>query len=151
MDAFQWAEKRPGFAFLLTLFGVLMPGVGFADHGPHFDGTTLCRWSRTWHGPNSIWRPLTPYYVPRPADPCLHGGHGRSCYENGYLADGCGIEIEGQGRYFDETAGEGESGNLMGYAEPPAMLAGLERLGQIPNDLGISGAAARVPGTRLGR
>lgn len=152
MDAFQWAVKRLGFVFFLTLFSVLMPsGDSFADRGRHFDGTTRCRWSRTWHGPNSIWQPLTPYYVPRPADPCLYGGYGRSCYEDGYLTNGCGLAADGEGRYFNENAVEYESGSVVGYADPPTIAVGLERLGQIPNDLAISGAAAGAPGARPGR
>jgi hypothetical protein len=138
------AAWRPGFLFFLALLAALTPsGFCFAGHGDHFDGTTRCRWSRTWNGPNSIWRPLTPYFVPRPADPCLYGGYGRSCYEDASFQCGCGFAVEGEGRYFSEGAAQCDGEELTGYGELPALSAGMERLGQIPNDMGISG---RMPG-----
>jgi hypothetical protein len=143
MDAFKLAVKRPGFVLVLALFAAAPMGVCCAEH---FDGSTRCRWARTWNGPNSIWRPLTPYYVPRPADPCLHGGygHGRGAYEGG-----CGFAVEGE--YYTHDAEAPESGDLTGYADSPAIPVGLERLGQIPNDLGISGGASGAPAARPGR
>jgi hypothetical protein len=135
MDAFKLALRRPGFALVLAWFAVVPSMVCRGG-----DGTTLCRWSRTWNGPNSIWRPLTPYYVPRPADPCLNGGYGRSSYDHISYGDGCGFAVEGG--YYDENPGQYARGELSGYEESPVIPVGLERLGEIPNDLGISGGAA---------
>jgi hypothetical protein len=152
MDAFKLAVKRPGFTLALALFAAAASAV--ACRAEHFDGSTLCRWSRTWHGPNSIWRPLSPYYVPRPADPCLHGvyGHGWHAgnrYADGCYADGCGYAVEGG--YFNENVAEYDGENLTGYGDLPAIPVGLERLGQIPNDLGISGGAPTGAPARPGR
>jgi hypothetical protein len=140
MDALKLAVKRPGFTLVVAFLAALTPaGFGNAGHGQHFDGSTLCRWSQTWHGPNSIWRPLRPYYVPRPADPCLYGGYGHGCR--------FAVDVE----CYTEDSAECENGNLAGYGESPAMPAGLERLGQIPNDLGISAGAAPGAPARPGR
>jgi hypothetical protein len=104
--------------------------------GHHLDGATLCRWKRTWHGPNSNWRPLTPYYVPRPPDPCLHGGHAGS---DRY---GCGSAGYGSAADFGyepyATAGTA-------FAVSPGLQPGMERLGQIPNDVGIAGSGPMTP------
>jgi hypothetical protein len=144
MDAQKCAEIRP--ALLLTL--ALLAATGLVNdcpaggheqcaqphHGPFFDGTTKCRWQRTWHGPNAIWTPLNPYFIPRPADPCKYVGYGRDCYANG-----CGVSVE-EG-YFSEDAARYEDADVTDYGDSPALPLGLERLGQIPNDIGIAGGA----------
>ena len=79
--------------------------------------------------------------MPRPGDPCLNGGYGRSAYEDVSFTDGCGAAVEGGYYCEDEMAVGSESANLAGYGELPALSVGLERLGQIPNDMGISAVA----------
>jgi hypothetical protein len=145
MDALKSAARRLGLLLALAMLAAAPLGVCRAG-----DGTTLCRWSRTWHGPNSIWRPLTPYFIPRPADPCLYGGYGRSCYEDSSFAYGCGFAVEGEGRYISEDFIGYEDDSLTGYGEAPVVPVGLERLGQIPNDMGIADGAA-APAVRPGR
>jgi hypothetical protein len=138
MDALKLAVRWPGFPFFVALLAT-MSSVGFCHggHGEHFDGTTMCRWSRTWHGPNSIWRPLRPYYIPRPPDPCQYGGHG------------CRFAVEVD--YFAENTAESENTGIVGFGASPEIPVGLERLGQIPNDVGISTGATTGPPARAGR
>lgn len=148
MDTLKIAVQRPAFLLILALFptaaptGICRAGDGVPrsgyGHGRFFDGSTLCRWHRTWHGPNANWTPLSPYYIPRPTDTCKYGGHRADCY-----SDGCAAAAGGS--YFSENAAEYEGGNLFGYAESAEIPVGLERLGQIPNDLGISGGTAAPP------
>jgi hypothetical protein len=141
MDALKIAVLRRVFSFALVLLATTLTSFCRADdcvpcsqcgHGHFFDGSTLCRWYRTAHGPNSNWRPLREFYVPRPADPCKYGGYGRCCYN-----DGC----EGDGTYLAGNGAEYEGENLMGYDESSEIPVGLERLGKIPNDPGIAGGA----------
>ena len=142
MDALKTAYLRPGFLLGIVWLAAATPtgdcrgdnraSCPHGGHGDYFDGTTLCRWHRTAHGPNSVWRPLRRYYVPRPADPCMYGGYGRCCPPDD---NEVGIDLT-------ESAHEYEGGDLSGYGGLPELTAGLERLGQVPNDLGISAAAA---------
>jgi hypothetical protein len=153
MDAYKSAVIRPVFLSVLALIATTAPTnvcragghepCSEHGHGRHFDGSTLCRWHRTWNGPNAIWTPLTPYYIPRPADPCKYGGYGHGCYGNG-----CGFAVEDG--YFSEDTAQYEDGDLTGYAESQVLPVGLERLGQIPNDLGISAGSPAAP-ARPGR
>jgi hypothetical protein len=148
MDALKLAVRRLSLLLALAMLAAAPLSICHAAG----DGTTLCRWSRIWHGPNSIWRPLTPYFMPRPADPCLYGGYGRSCYEDASFAYGCGFAAEGQGRYIGEDVVRYEGESLAGYGEAAGVSVGLERLGQIPNEMGIAGGGAGVaPAARPGR
>jgi hypothetical protein len=150
MDAIRWALRGPGIALVIAFLagpthrGNADCGLGACAAHCCFDETTLCRWHRTFHQPNYLWRPLTPYFMPRPADPCMYGGVGRSCYEDpSFAAAGCGILVEGECYVgYGDAAGQG---GLTGYGEAPAVPMGLERLGQIPNDLGMAGGAAGAP------
>ena len=110
-------------------------------HGKVFDGSTRCRWQRTWHGPNDIWRPLTAYYIPRPADPCKYGSHGQGWAGS----NGCGVTANGEYILEDEASTEYGPTVQYGYTEAPGLQAGMERLGQIPNDLGIAGGVPAAP------
>jgi hypothetical protein len=143
MDALKLAAGWLRFVFgLASMVAAPTLACGAGDcascshhgHAHFFDGTTMCRWYRTAHGPNSIWRPLSAYYVPRPADPCKYGG-GR-CYGPG------GYEIAMNFEDFSEDSAEYDRAELPAYAESPEIPVGLERLGRIPNDLGISAGAA---------
>jgi hypothetical protein len=104
-------------------------GCCFCRLHDHFDGTTLCRWHRTWHGPNSIWQPLDPFYVPRRPDPCIYGG----CP----TCDGIPCEMGSENGYLSANADRP-------VVEVP-VDTGFERLGQLPNDLGLSGATPAAP------
>lgn len=101
-------------------------------HGRHFDGSTLCRWKRTWHGPNANWTPLSSYSIPRPADPCLPGNRYYGCKAVSYAT---AVDFA----YFAPENSE------CAYADSAALQPGLERLGHVPNDLGIAGALAEGP------
>jgi hypothetical protein len=158
MDALKTAFKWLIFVLLLPFFSMTAgpTSVSRADecvpsnsawYGHAFDGTTLCRWRRTWYGPNDIWRPLTPYYVPRPADPCKYGGHGGKYGGHGHWggANGCGEMIEDGYFSEEEFAYEDETPVEYGYSEAPGMQVGMERLGEIPNDMGIAGGVQTAP------
>ena len=96
-----------------------------------FDSATLCAWHRTWHGPYALATPLRGYYVPRCAGRC-----DRDVYSDrwGYAGNGtcmtCGEAIEGCNNPESAWAYPPQAGVGFGPAR-------LERLGQIPNDLGI--------------
>jgi hypothetical protein len=108
------------------------------EHGRWLDGSTRCRWRRTWHGPNANFTPLSPYYIPRPADPCLYGRHGAcGVYDYG-PSSGCGFAAGSDYDTANSAAGPG-------YAVSPSLQPGLERLGQIPNDLGIAVGGPMTP------
>jgi hypothetical protein len=155
MDAIKTASKWLVLALLVVfcVTGAATAGtVQTSDYCPShgdrhekvFDGSTLCRWQRTWHGPNDIRRPLTAYYVPRPADPCQYGSRGHWGGDSG-----CSETIESNYLLEGESAYENGVEVQYGYSDSPGLQAGMERLGQIPNDLGIAGgvpAAAVQPG-----
>jgi hypothetical protein len=87
------------------------------------DGHTRYMWSRTWHGPNALAKPLRQYYIPRTR------GHYDS---DGYIGDG-GCQDEG-------TAGIAVQYGGLPY--PTAAVASFEpmqfeRLGRVPNELDI--------------
>jgi len=114
MDALKTAFKWLVFVLLLPFFSTTAgpTSVSRADecvpsnralYGHAFDGKTLCRWHRTWYGPNDIWRPLTPYYVPRPTDPCKYGRHGGKYGGHGHWGgDACGCSETIEGGHFSE-------------------------------------------------
>jgi hypothetical protein len=110
--------------------------------GNHFDGSTRCRWHRTWHGPNAVWQPLSPYYIPRPPDSCKYG---HNVYRAGYDASGFGCACGASGNYLADGSIVPGPDAAHGYGENPGMQAGFERLGQIPNDLGISSNIPAIP------
>ena len=151
MDALRSASKWSAIELFLYCCMVVAAPTGICragDCGPSygsgqehaFDGTTLCRWRRTWHGPNAVWTPLNAYYIPRPADPCEYGGYG----------NGCGAAVDGGNVLENEIGYDSEQAVPYGFTETPGLPAGLERLGQIPNDLGIAGGAPAAP-VRPGR
>jgi hypothetical protein len=90
------------------------------------DGHTKAMWARTWHGPNALATPLTPYFIPRtPASCSSQGGYG------------CGADCE-----------DSEGGISCGYGGRPYPAAAavgfdpaqFERLGRVPNEMDIVGA-----------
>jgi hypothetical protein len=115
---------------------------GYWHSGKYFDGSTMCKWKRTWHGPNSLDQPLSRYYVPRPMSPC-----GRMSYGPWDEAHGdCSYEsngVCGTGNCADRD-GHMPAGHVV--TSCPGLQAGFERLGQIPNELGIAGALPNAPG-----
>jgi hypothetical protein len=102
-------------------------------YGPFADGCTYCAWHRTWHGPNVLATPLRGYYIPRKPVCCGGSDCAVHCGEligDLYLAP---WEMEAEGEPAADCC-------------PPCMAlepGGMERLGQVPNDLELS---ARVPG-----
>ncbi len=157
MDALKTAFKWPVVLMLLPFGATTTAPVrncraddvacccSCGDSHHHFDGSTLCRWSRTWHGPNSLRQPLDPYFIPRRTDPCDFGGYARCCGDHG-----CQMAIERD--YVMEHPVAYEDGNAFadGGLSDAGLQPGLERLGQIPNDLGIAGAMPAGP-ARPGR
>jgi len=125
----------PILAAVLATTGQCLAGGSAAcspGHGPA-DGCTYCAWHRTWHGPNVLATPLRGYYIPR--KPACCGGsdcavHCRELIGDLYLAP---WEMLAEGEPVADCC--------------PACMAlepgGMERLGQLPNDLELS---ARVPG-----
>ena len=153
MDALTKAFKSP-VLILLMLFcaAVAAPpsdclagdsGTGPYWHRPIFDGTTLCAWRRTWHGPNALETPLTGYYIPRLPDPCDCAAY----------ANGCGEAIGGY--YVMEGGMACEHGYAAECGGPHAVIglepAGFERLGHIPNDLELAGGLPAGGPARPGR
>jgi hypothetical protein len=53
--------------------------------------------------------------------------------------------VDGEYILEDEAAYENEAADQYGYSDAPGLQAGLERLGQIPNDLGIAGGIPAAP------
>jgi hypothetical protein len=145
MDALQTSCKWRSSAFILIVLTATAGSTGmcragdwsayYGGHGKVFDGSTLCRWHRTWHGPNSNWQPLTRYYVPRPADPCKYGmGHNGVVNSGVQVAGCCGMDESAD---FPTDYAVSSTANHA-WADTPSLQPGFERLGQIPNDLGIS-------------
>jgi hypothetical protein len=89
-----------------------------------------------------VWQPLSPYYIPRPPDPCKYGHNGGQV---GYDAGGFGCSCGTPRNFFEDGAIVPVPDAALGYAENSGMQAGLERLGQIPNDLGISSSMPAMP------
>jgi hypothetical protein len=115
---------------------------------------TWCAWSRTWHEPTALYNPLRPYYVPRPAAICGCNGFGPAgCYDGAYGCNGCAGSGETAGCHSSDYAMlEEEMPAMYGRAKPDSCLGappcGMERLGQIPNDLAVTaggGGAASAP------
>jgi hypothetical protein len=137
MDVFQRSVTFAVFLLLLSLsVFVAMPdgdcAAGYpcncclGDHHPYFDGSVRAAWSRTWHAPTPWSTPLTPYYVPR-TPPYGCEGDFAGC------ASRCGANVEScSGDLAEDLRGNGEYCGVEG---------GFERIGQIPNELGIAGPA----------
>lgn len=166
------------FVALLPFFGALLmhAGASLADecdpaecgqqpnwyrfsHWQGFDGSMICAWKRTWHGPNALATPLRSYYMPRvPSYCCGHsdGIPGPVIYGSGYVAyaDGCDRGMDGCGYAISDSfaapAGaycQCQNGSVSS-AYPPEAAVGFqpvqfERLGRIANELDIPAA----PGT----
>ena len=131
------------------------------SHWEGFDGSTICAWRRTWHGPNALATPLRSYYMPRvPSYCCGHSdgipgpvvyGSGCIAYANGCngCVDGCGCSV---GESFAMPGGAScqcQNGPVSS-AYPPEAAIGFqptqfERLGRIANELDPP-AAAGTPG-----
>jgi hypothetical protein len=109
---------------------------GWHGHGQVFDGTTRCKWSRTWHARNDVMLPLSGFYVPRPIDPCDYNGY------HGYGGHHCGDVVAGS--YAAECMEHYEAVGGADCSNAPGLHPGFERLGQIPNDLAIAGALPPV-------
>jgi hypothetical protein len=96
-----------------------------------FDSATVCTWKRTWHAQYAPATPLRGYFVPRLPGRC---------------------DREANAAEFDCAVGSFYGGNAAPYNDPapgpgwmyrPEAGIGLEpvqfqRLGQIPNDLGVA-------------
>ncbi|MEX0612019.1 MAG: hypothetical protein WD738_18190 [Pirellulales bacterium] len=107
-----------------------------------FDGSTWYAWHRTWHGPNALETPLNGYYIPRVPGGCV--------------SEDCGDDYGGVDAELDMMRCPTGCGCRRESCYPGMGLepAGLERLGQIPNDLelsaGMPNAASGGP-ARTGR
>ncbi len=152
MDAFKTAFRWTVFVlFIISCAATVLPpddclaGDPAACHSRHrrfFDGTTLCEWRRTWHGPNGLDRPLSGYFMPRFPDYCDDPAYA-----------GCSEAI---GEYF--MAEDSSSWDEVEPADGCCVLSGMglepigfERLGQIPNDLALAGELPAGGPARPGR
>jgi hypothetical protein len=131
----------PLLAAILATPGNCLAGGAAACHcrvSPSVDGCTRCEWHRTWHGPNALTMPLSRYFIPRHAPGC-------DCY--GCTA-GCGEAVAECPAWA--AACDYEEAVECCPAAVGLEPAGLERLGQIPNDLelavGVPGASPKRPG-----
>ncbi len=148
MDALIRALRRIVFlsvspvvaAVFVTPGTCLAGGPAHCHHGywPFVDRSTICAWHRTWHGPNALATPLNGYFMPRPPAGCAYDGYAAGC--------GCGEVI---GKSYVTMWPEGCDGELVCYGVPDCDSAalglepsGLERLGQVPNDLELAGGLA---------
>ncbi len=107
-----------------------MPAVCHAFHG-----ATMHAWHRTWHGYDALNTPLRPYFVPRYPGRC-----DREAYAGDYGAAGC--------NQCGNGASAGAGVHNYGASAIPWLPLQSERLGQIPNDMGVGGA---VPVSAAGR
>jgi hypothetical protein len=104
-----------------------------------FDSATICAWKRTWHAQYAPATPLRPYFVPR-----MPGRCDREAYAGGWDCAGDPLSSGHAYRYNYPAPGPG-------WMYPPEAGIGFEpvqfqRLGQIPNDLGVGAAdPAGVP------
>ena len=90
-----------------------------------FHGRTMHAWHRTWYGQDALNTPLRPYFVPRLPGRCDRDP-AAGCYE----VTACGECAHGSVR------------GAFAYPGPvPQVWSSVpsERLGQIPNDLGVGG------------
>jgi hypothetical protein len=141
MDAFSRSFRNTVSLLISPLLAaiVLAPGDSLAVCHPEY--CTRCAWHRTWHGPNVLATPLSGYYIPRRPAMC-------DCYG---CADGCGDAV-GESYALWPTDYDCEPGADCSADCCSAALAlepsGMERLGQIPNDLELS---AGVPDANSNR
>ena|SRR3990172_602241 len=151
MDAFtRFLRNRvlhwmsPLLATILATPGHCLAG-GSTDCAPWYcpfvDGTTLCAWHRTWHGPNALTTPLTGYYIPRLPAYCGYNDCAGNCAEpvgESYVT-------------LWELEGEREPAADCFPADLGLESSGLERLGQVPNDLELSAGVPGASPNRSGR
>jgi hypothetical protein len=121
---------------LLTISCCAAPNIGLA-----FDSATICAWKRTWHAQYAPATPLRPYFVPR-----LPGRCDREVYATGADCDGGSLYGGAAVTYNYPAPGPGwmycpEAG--IGF-EPVQF----QRLGQIPNDLGVGSEPPAAAPTR---
>jgi hypothetical protein len=94
------------------------------------DSHTICAWRRTWHAQYAPATPLRGYFVPRMPGRC----------DREVFAAGC--DYAGGSPYSDGTAPFNYPAPGPGWMYHPEAGIGfepvqLQRLGQIPNDLGV--------------
>jgi hypothetical protein len=130
-------KPRP-FVCLRIILLLLLICITFAaapKSGQAFYGETWAAWHATWHAPNVLDTRLRPYFIPR-----LPGHCDRDVYSGDF---GC-VSVPHEGEINEEG---------FGYALPcetreplpgcaPCLSVRSERLGKIPNDLELGGAAA---------
>jgi hypothetical protein len=149
MDAFV---RSFGKLFLLVVFSSLATALaipasclaGGSHRGhwvcwPFVDCCTVSAWHRTWHGPYALATPLSRYYIPRTTRGC-------DCYGcMGWCRDVVGesYPVDWEEEFEDCPTGCCTSAMTL---EP----RGMERLGQIPNELELSVGGAN-PSPRTGR
>jgi hypothetical protein len=145
MDAIASAVRVPVWLLFVSLSVFLTmpqgdclggnPSECQAKHQPFFDGSVLAAWSRTWHAPTPWATPLAPYYIPRtPA--CAYGGEFA-----GYARE-CSAGIDKYTMPMEAADYESRHyhGALRANGENCGVEGGFERIGHIPNELGIAGA-----------
>jgi hypothetical protein len=106
-----------------------LAGGGYCWYCPFADCRTHYAWHRTWHGPNTLATPLTGYFIPRKPGVC----------EFDDCAVDCG-DFVAQSYMILPTDGDCQTEGCEHGCPAPCVVeaSGLERLGQIPNDLELS-------------
>jgi hypothetical protein len=122
---------------ILLLFLTCLSFAATPKNVQAFDGATWAAWHATWHAPSALDMRLRPYFVPR-----LPGRCDRDVYsgDSGHDTFSCSETVNNVDVAYGAPR---ETGELL-----PACAACLsvrsERLGQIPNDLELGGAATPV-------
>jgi hypothetical protein len=117
-------------SLLLPIVFVTISWVSLPESSVAFDSATICAWKRTWHAQYAPATPLRPYFVPRRPGRCDREVHaaGFDC-AGGSLYGGSAVPYNypapGPGWMYRPEAGIG--------FEPVQF----QRLGPIPNDLGV--------------
>jgi len=103
-------------------------------HHQLFDGSTMCAWKRTFHGPNALATPLRGYYIPR-VPSC--GG----C--EGYAVE-CGYVVGESAGVCDYGCNQEKMASTESVFPPEAGFAPaqFERLGQLRNELDVASPIA---------
>jgi hypothetical protein len=156
--------NRPLFRFILAILSLFGFSTAAPDclawdgvaaycpscHWPHnwhlVDCYTRCAWHRTWHGPNALATPLTPYYIPRPPACCWSGG---GLFDRG---GGCGYNVGAAYGMTNDIACENPNLAITRDVSPEAAAVSSpvqsERLGKVPNELDLVGPAGSAAPSR---
>jgi hypothetical protein len=110
---------------------------------PLVDCSTRCAWHRTWHGPNALATPLNAYFIPRVFTGCGYEDCAGRC--------GCRNVVAESYHTIWPTDSECDGACDCCPGDLELELPGLERLGQVPNDIGLIDRPSGAGSNRSGR